>query len=156
MNKTQQQTETLAPIVKSVVVSLHVEGAFRLFTAGISQWWPLVSHSVGGEEAISCTIEGKVGGRVYETLKDQSKSEWGKVLVWEPPYRMVFTFYPGRTPSDSTEVEIVFQAQESSTRLTLTHRGWEHCGTSVQAERPGYVRGWEFVLGKYVQASSSG
>jgi uncharacterized protein YndB with AHSA1/START domain len=153
MNNTQQQTETLAPIVKSVLVSLPVDEAFRLFTAGISQWWPLASHSVGGDEAISCTIEGKVGGRVYETQMDKSQSEWGRVLAWEPPRRLAFTFYPGRTPADSTEVEVTFQAEPGGTRLTLIHRGWEHCGETIQAERPGYDRGWEYVLGKYEAAT---
>jgi uncharacterized protein YndB with AHSA1/START domain len=151
--------QVIAPVVKSVVVGLPVEAAFQLLTAKASRWWPLASHSVGGEDAVSCTLEGRVGGRFYEVMKDGSQSEWGRVLVWEPPHRLVLSFYPGRDPASAGEVEITFREEPGGTRLTLVHRGWERYadvyGEKVLAMRDGYDSGWEYVLGKYLAFSAS-
>jgi uncharacterized protein YndB with AHSA1/START domain len=151
MNQTAQTQEALTTIVKSTVVSLTIENAFRLFTTDISSWWPLSTHSVFGEDATACYLEGKVGGRIYELHNDQRQSDWGKVLIWEPPHRLVFTLHPGRTPDYATEVEVIFQEEAGVTRLTLTHRGWERCGGQMSPERNGYERGWEIILNKYIQ-----
>jgi uncharacterized protein YndB with AHSA1/START domain len=149
----------LEPIVKSLSVSLPVEAAFRLFTQDIDRWWPLKSHSVGGEDAATCIVEGWAGGRFYEVQKDGSQSEWGRLLAWEPPHRLVSTFYPGRTPEYATEVEVTFQPEGGGTRVTLTHRGWERCaeltGESAFTRRNGYASGWDVVLGEYVKGTVS-
>jgi len=145
----------IPPVVKSIRINLTVEAAFRLFTTEITRWWPLASHSVFGDEAVSCHLEGFVGGRFYEVHKDQRQSEWGRVTVWEPPRRVAFSFYPGRKLDDSTEVEVTFQPEAGGVRMTLTHRGWEHCSPQFQAERDGYDRGWDLVLGKYAQSAAA-
>ena len=145
-----QTTSLLAPIVKSLTVALPVEAAFRLFTAEASSWWPLASNSVPRDDAVDCVLEGRPGGRFYEVDRSGGQAEWGRVLAWEPPTRLVMSWYPGRTPADATEVEVTFQAEGSSTRLTLTHRGWEQSPPATRANYSGYVTGWDFVLGKYV------
>jgi len=146
--------QVIQPVVKSMLIRLPVDAAFRLFTAEVSRWWPLASHSVFGDEAVSCHLEGFVGGRFYEVHTDQRQSEWGRVKVWEPPERVVFSFYPGRQAADSTEVEVTFRAEASGTRLTLTHRGWDQVTPKFQKERDNYDHGWEFVLGKFTQAAA--
>jgi uncharacterized protein YndB with AHSA1/START domain len=151
MNPDQQ---VLAPVIQSVLVNLPLESAFHLFTRNATRWWPLRTHSVGGDEAVSCTLEGWVGGRFYEVGQDGSQSDWGKVLVWDPPHRLVCTFYPGRTPDVAGELEVAFHEVPGGTRVTLTHRGWERLGKQAQAEREGYARGWEVVLRKFVEAAS--
>lgn len=142
--------ETVAPVVTAITVPLSPEKAFRLFTENVRRWWPLATHSVYGDEAQSCTLEGWVGGRFYETHHDGRESEWGRVLVWEPPQRIVFSFYPGRTPDTPTDVEITFSPEGKRTRLNLTHSGWERLNPELQAYRDRYNTGWPFVLGKYV------
>jgi hypothetical protein len=154
MNRSGEPQVVISPIVKSVTVGLTVDAAFQLFTEQASRWWPLRTHSVGGEDAIGCYLEGRVGGRFYEVQKDGTQSDWGKVRVWEPPKRMVVSFHPGRTPKFATEVEVKFVSESSGTRVTLTHRGWERCSPEIQAERSGYESGWDFVLGCYVKQSS--
>ena len=62
--------EPLAPVRKSVVVPLTPERAFRLFTEGLSTWWPLASHSISDERAASCGLEPCVGGAIYELRDD--------------------------------------------------------------------------------------
>ena len=145
----------IEPIVKSLLVNLPVEAAFRLFTQETNRWWPLATHSVFGKEAAGCHLEGRVGGRFYEIHQDGRQSDWGQVLVWEPPARMALTFHPGRAPDQATELEITFQTESKGTRLTLIHRGWERCAPEVRARRDGYERGWDHVLQQYLSQAAA-
>jgi len=147
------QTE-IAPIVKSVVVGLPPEAAFELFTAKAATWWPLPTHSVFGDDAATCQVEGWVGGRFYETHRDGvQQSEWGRVLDWEPPRRFRFSFYPGREPISAQEVEVYFAPEAAGTRVTLTHRGWEALGERGEQMQVNYDAGWDYVLGYFTGAA---
>jgi uncharacterized protein YndB with AHSA1/START domain len=139
----------LAPVIKTINVRLPIEAAFRLFTERTSTWWPLATHSVGGESVVDCRLEGQVGGRFYEIQADGMQAEWGQVLAWEPPRRLVFTLHPGRTPEFASLVEVTFQSEGNGCCLTLTHTNWEACGENAAAERLGYERGWESILKRF-------
>jgi uncharacterized protein YndB with AHSA1/START domain len=147
--------EVTTPVVRSVSVPLPVETAFHLFTENIQRWWPLTTHSVFGDEAQGCTLEGWVGGRFYETHHDGREAEWGRVLAWEPPHRLGFSFYPGRTPDSATNVEIILEREGNGTRLTLTHSGWERLDPEIQIIRERYGPGWEQVLHRYIDYVSA-
>lgn len=140
----------LPPVEKSLQVSLPVEAAFKLFTQGLTTWWPLGTHSVGEAETVSCHIEEHVGGRVYEIQKDGSEALWGTILAWEPPDRFKMTWHPGRDESTAQEIEVRFKKEGEGTRLELTHRGWEILGDKAKETRAGYVSGWDKVLGDYL------
>jgi len=155
MNQMQSTQELLAPVVKTVKINLPVDAAFRLFTKDVNRWWPLATHSVFGNEAVSCTLEGRAGGRFYEVHRDGRQSEWGQVRVWEPPHRVIFTMHPGRSPDTAQEVEVNFQEEADGTRVTLTHRGWENLGEQAQVMRGRYDQGWETVLGQYADYATS-
>jgi uncharacterized protein YndB with AHSA1/START domain len=147
--------ELIAPVVSSVTVPLPVETAFHLFTGNIQQWWPLTTHSVFGDEAQACMLEGWVGGRFYEIHHDGREAEWGRVLAWEPPHRLVFSFYPGRPLDSATDVEIIFKREGNGTRLTLTHSGWERLDPEIQSIRERYGPGWEQLLNRYIDYASA-
>jgi hypothetical protein len=150
------QTVKIEPVRKQLKVSLPVEKAFALFTAGIGKWWPLATHSVGEEQAETCFLEGWVGGRIVEVLKDGTQSEWGKVLVWEPFQKVSFHWYPGREPDTAQQVTVTFSEISGGSLVELVHTGWETLGTDAQASRDGYDAGWDFVLAKYIiQAANS-
>jgi hypothetical protein len=142
------------PVLKRLKVGLQREAAFRLFTEGISTWWPLKTHSVGEDQAVSCVMEGKAGGRIYEVMKDGRESEWGKVLVWEPFTKLVFTWHPGRTPDTAQEVTVVFQNTPSGTLVELEHGGWELLGDKAPSHREGYDMGWDLVLASFIIKAS--
>jgi hypothetical protein len=149
-------SESVVPAVeKSVTVGLPVEGAFRLFTSKIHTWWPLATHSIGEENAESCVMEEKEGGRFYEILKDGSQKEWGTVLVWEPPRRFITSWHPGRESSTAQELEVIFTAEGQGTRLDLSHRNWELLGADAEETRNNYVRGWKYVLGLYIEEAGA-
>jgi uncharacterized protein YndB with AHSA1/START domain len=142
--------KAVAPVVKSLVVGLPVEAAFRLFTVDANRWWPLATHSVFGEAAAECHLQGWLDGRFYEVHRDGAQqAEWGRVLAWEPPRRLLFSFYPGHEPDPAQQVEVVFEPEADGTRVTLTHRGWERLGGQQAMLHARYDEGWAFLLNQY-------
>jgi DNA-binding transcriptional ArsR family regulator/uncharacterized protein YndB with AHSA1/START domain len=136
-----------APVRKSVTVPLDAMAAFRLFTERIAAWWPLASHSVGGEDAATCAFEPRVGGRVLETLRSGGEHVWGTIRVWQPPHRLVFSWHPGRGPDTAQEIEIRFHPSgDGGTRVELDHRGWERLGADAAKLRDNYDKGWDTVF----------
>ena len=127
----KQENEKHEPIRQSVHVDCPVEDAFRLFTEGFGEWWPLASYSQGEQEADSCEIEPWVGGRVFERTRSGEECDWGSVIAWDPPERMEFTWNPGRPEDDRQTVDVEFRVEADGTRVTVTHRGWQLDGVAV-------------------------
>jgi uncharacterized protein YndB with AHSA1/START domain len=155
MNMNSMKAIKIEPVRKELKVRLTKEAAFKLFTAEIGTWWPLPSHSVGGDDAQTCYFEGRAGGRIYEVMSDGREAEWGRVVTWEPYDRVVFTWYPGRTPVSAQEVTVTFSDFPGGTRVELVHVGWEIRGADAQTDRDGYDMGWDFVLSNYVIAAGA-
>ena len=84
------QTIQPAAIRKSLTVEAAPQKAFSVFTEGFDRWWPK-SHSILASKTpqVAVTVEPRVGGRWYERGEDGSECDWGKVLSWDPPKRMV-------------------------------------------------------------------
>jgi hypothetical protein len=124
---------THAPIRQSVHVECPIEDAFRLFTERFAEWWPLVSHSIAGEEAEDCEIEPWVGGRVFERTRSGEEHDWGWVIAWNPPLHLEFTWHPGESEDRSQTVEVEFAVEADGTRVTLIHTGWQFAGVQAAA-----------------------
>ncbi len=142
------ETERIEPLVKKVVVPGPTGVVFELFTSRIDDWWPRVTHSVGGEEAASVHMDSEVGGRVFEVTRDGVEHEWGRILAWEPAARVAFSWYPGLGAEQATHVEVSFRSTAEGTEVTLVHDGWEARGADSNRMRDGYDTGWDFVLGQ--------
>lgn len=137
------------PVVKRVLVAASPERAFRRFTAELAAWWPLASHSIGQEDALTVAMEPEVGGRIVETIRDREPCVWGTVTAWEPPSRVAFTWHPGKPADSAQEVVVSFAAEGERTRVTLVHSGFERLGADAKKTRGGYDLGWSWVLGVY-------
>jgi uncharacterized protein YndB with AHSA1/START domain len=135
----------LPPLVKSVVVAAPVERAFELFTAEIGQWWPLVTHSVGEESAVSVQIECRLGGRITETVQDGSTYVWGTITDWSPASSLTFTWHPGQPEDEATLVTVIFRPDGEQTEVRLEHSGWDDRSDGARA-RADYNTGWDIVL----------
>lgn len=142
------------PVRKSVKVATAVEHAFQVFTAGFDTWWPR-SHSIGASPLRRAVIEGKVGGRCYQESVDGSECDWGRILIWEPPARLVVAWLlnpqwqPDPDISKASEVEISFSAEpDGSTRVDLEHRHFERHGAGAEMMRRGVDSpdGWGGLL----------
>lgn len=137
---------TTEAIRKTVLVDFPPEAAFELFTARIGSWWPVRSHSYGGDEVTDVVLEPGVGGRVYEVTSG-GEQDWASVLVWEPPHRLVLDWQIG--DARGTEVEVRFLPEGPGARVELEHRGF---GASDPRGR--YERGWDVVLAPYVESAT--
>ena len=115
--------EKQEPIRQSVHVACPIEEAFRLFTEGFGEWWPLASYSIG-DEAESCAIEPWVGGRVFERNRSGEEREWGSVIASDPPGHLEFAWHPGASDDRSQTVEVEFLVEADGTRVTIIHNGW--------------------------------
>lgn len=145
-----------APVNRSVVVKADVERSFVAFTGRMGRWWPR-SHSIGSKPMEDVIVEPRAGGRWYERSTDGAECEWGKVLVWDPPGRLILAWQLDANwkydPALVMEVEIKFTALEGgSTRVDLEHRNLERYGDKAAAVRDavGSDRGWLGILRSFV------
>jgi uncharacterized protein YndB with AHSA1/START domain len=132
------------PVVKTVTVPAAPERAFALF-ADIARWWPLAQFHTG-PDPVDCTIEPRVGGRVFERAADGRETPWGTVLAYDPPHRLAFSWIVGLSAEHEQLVEIRFTAEDRGTRVELTHSGWEKLGDAAASLRERYDRGWATVF----------
>lgn len=146
---------TLAPVVKELSVALDRERAFALFTSRVAEWWPLASHSVAGADAVACTFEERVGGRLYESARDGTQHTWGTIIEWQPPARLAMTWHPGRDGDTAQLLEVDFVSDERGTVIRLVHTGWERMPDGGAAERAAYETGWDYVLGFFTAAGGA-
>jgi len=133
---------------KTVTVDCSVEEAFRIFTADATSWWPVGSHSLGGDSVQEVVFEEREGGEVYELTEIGERGHWATVLAWDPPNRLVLAWEVSSRVA-GTEVEVRFFTEDGRTRVELEHRGWEHVADEAPAKRDDYDSGWDFVLGEY-------
>jgi uncharacterized protein YndB with AHSA1/START domain len=143
-------TATIEPVQVAIEVRRGIEEAFRVFTAEIAAWWPVAGHSVEPDRVEAVVLEGRLGGRLYERWHDGGEADWGRVVAWEPPERLVLSWKPNPERTAATEVEVRFVAVEPDhTRVELEHRGWERLGDLGPEARASYDGGWPGVLDSY-------
>ena len=148
-----------APVRKSIVVKADAAHAFEVFTAGIGNWWPR-SHSVGASPQTSVVMEPRSGGRWYEIGQDGSQCNWGKVLAWEPPSRLLLAWQISGDwkydPDLVTEVEVKFTSLGGGeTRVELEHRNIERFGDKAETMRSAIDSegGWSAIVKLYAEAA---
>jgi len=137
---------SLPPIRRSVSVSWDQSAAFRRFTQEFSSWWPWRSHSIGGNCVRRVVFECRVGGLIFEEHADGRRFQWGRVLEFEAPRRVKFTWHPSRDETTAQEVELNFFPENSGTRVELVSDKWENWGKNGKRARKGYDLGWGYVL----------
>lgn len=151
-----------APVRKTVIVKASVDKAFAVFTKDMARWWPK-SHSINpASPQIDVVIEPKVQGRWYERGADGSECQWGLVLAWEPPKRVLLAWQIGADwkydATLVTEVEIRFTAQGAdATRIDLEHRNLDRFGDKAAEQRASFDSegGWSGLLSAYAQIADS-
>lgn len=145
----------------TVVVPLTIDRAFALF-ADLDRWWPIeyTRAKVVDQEIV---IEPHAGGFCYERGANGFRFDWGRVLVFEPPRRLLLawqTTTPYRQPADpetSSTVEIRLVPDGAQrTRVTLEHRDLDRLGPDGAEYRAlmGSDHGWPLILGRYAAAAA--
>lgn len=136
-------------VTKSIIVERDIESAFRVWTERINEWWP-ANHSISGDPKTQVFIETKVGGRFFERTPHGLEYEWGRVVIWEPPYYLAYTWYLGSSQELPTRVEVRFVTLgENKTRIEIEHRGPELIGELWWSNKARYSAAWDKVLPEY-------
>jgi uncharacterized protein YndB with AHSA1/START domain len=142
------------PLEIVFTVACSPEHAFDVWAERTSLWWPH-GHSVSGDPNLTVTIEPRPGGRIFERTPAGAEHDWGEVLVWEPPRRLVYLWHLRFDRADATEVEISFAAAPEGTAVTIVHRGWERLGATGPDRRARNERGWAGLIPHYAEACAA-
>jgi len=146
-----------AVVRRQIVVEAPPEKAFEVFTSRFGDFKP-PEHNLLAAPIAETVFEPRVGGNIYDRGTDGSECRWARVLVYEPPTRVVFSWDIGPTwqvetePESTSEVEVTFIAEgPQRTRVELEHRnldrhgpGWEAVAGGVGADD-----GWPLYLDRY-------
>jgi uncharacterized protein YndB with AHSA1/START domain len=148
---------------KTVMVNVPQAHAFAAFTERHGEWWPLQHYHIGAQPPQTAILEPRPGGRWFERAHDGSECDWGRVLVWEPPSRIVLSWEIGsdwkHDPNLKTEVEVRFVAEgKDRTRVELEHRGLDAYGARRDEMRAIFDsdRGWKGLLDSFAAHASEG
>jgi uncharacterized protein YndB with AHSA1/START domain len=151
------RTIKIAPIRKSLVVKTDAKNAFANFTSKIGRWWP-TAFSIGSSPLKDVIMEERSNGRWFERGEDGSECDWGKVLAWEPPSRVVLSWQISAEwkyePGLITEMEVTFTPLSAKeTRVDFEHRKLEALGEAAEAVRAQLESGWPGLLEAYGAAA---
>ena len=130
------------PVRVSVTVAAPVEKAWTVYTEQYGSWYPK-DHFLGAGPAETVVIEPRAGGRWYEQQADGSRPEWGSVLAWEPPHRLLLAWavggdwQPDPDPAHHSEIEVLFTEVDGGTRVDLEHRHLDRHGDGAGPLRAG-------------------
>jgi uncharacterized protein YndB with AHSA1/START domain len=139
---------------QSIVVDAPIERAFAVFTEDIGSWWPADHHILEAQLA-EMVFEPQVGGHVYDRGVDGSECRWARVLVYEPPTRVMISWDINlqwqleTDPKRTSEVDVRFAAESPDrTRVDLEHRSLDRHGDGWPTLRDavGSSDGWAVGL----------
>ncbi len=148
---------TSAMVRRDIVVPASAEKAFAVFTERFGEIKP-PEHNLLGAPIEQTILEPRVGGHIYDRGTDGTECRWARILVFEPPRRLVFSWDIGPTwqletdPANASEVEVRFIAETPErTRVELEHRNLDRHGPGWPslAEGVGGDHGWPLYLARY-------
>ena len=87
-------------------------------------------------------LEGREEGSIYTEQEDGTNSPWAKVLLWDPPHRLVFAwqvspeFQYEPELAKNSEVEVSFTGvADGITEVNLEHREFNRHGEGYEGVR---------------------
>ena len=146
-----------ATVRKQVVVDAPIKRAFSVFTDRFGDFKP-PGHNLLGAPIAETVFEGRVGGSIVDRAVDGSECRWARILAYEPPARVVFSWdispqwQVETDPELTSEVEVRFVAEgPDRTRVELEHRhldrhgpGWQSVSDGVDGDQ-----GWPLYLARF-------
>ena len=153
-----------AVVRRQIIVEAPIERAFTVFTERFGDFKP-PEHNLLGVAIAETVFEPKVGGHIYDRGVDGSECRWARVLAFEPPDRVVFSWdispqWQIETEPDNTsevEVQLIVETPQR-TRVELEHRHIDRHGPGWQAvsDGVGHDQGWPLYLNRYAALFSEG
>ncbi|MCM0673909.1 SRPBCC family protein [Micromonospora phytophila] len=151
----QQELERFS--LRSVLsVPAPTEQAFAVFSGALTDWWVKEYTWSGPEHLAELGMEPRAGGMLYEIGPYGFRSDWGRVLTWDPPRRLVFTWQIGADrvpvpdPARASEVEALFHPDgPARARVEVEHRHFDRHGEAAEGYRQALTAGWHELLSRY-------
>jgi uncharacterized protein YndB with AHSA1/START domain len=140
-------TQAATVVRRQIVVRAPIERAFTVFTERFGDFKPR-EHNMLGVPIAETVFEPRVGGNIYDRGADGSECRWARILAFDPPHRVVFSWDIGPT----WQVEVTFIAEDAErTRVELEHRHLDRHGTGWESVRDGvgHDEGWPLYLDRY-------
>ena len=153
-----------AVVRRHIVVEAPYEKAFAVFTERLGDFKP-PEHNLLEAPIAETVFEPRVGGQIYDRATDGTVCHWARVLVYEPPHRVVFSWDIGPTwqleinPENASEVEVRFIEETADrTRVELEHRNIDRHGPGWEAvaDGVGHDQGWPLYLARYAALFGEG
>ena len=151
-------TQTDAAVVRrKMIVNAPIDKAFTVFTDRFGEFKP-PEHNLLRVPIAETVFEPKVGGNIVDRGADGSECRWARILAYDPPNRVVFSWDIGPTwqvesdPDLTSEVEVTFTAETPDrTRIELEHRHLDRHGPGWESVRDGIAhdQGWPLYLTRY-------
>lgn len=147
----------------SIVVDAPIERAFRVFTEDLDRIKPR-EHNMLGTDIAQTVFETHAGGRIFDRGIDGSECHWARVLAYEPPNRVLFSWDISpywqieSDPKKTSEVEVRFVAEAPDrTRVELEHRNLDRHGDGWEGLREGVGGddGWPLYLQRFADLNAS-
>ena len=157
-------TDTTAAVRRSIVVPATVEKAFAVFTERLGDFKP-PEHNLLASPIAETVLQPWVGGHIVDRGTDGSECRWARILVFDPPERLVFSWDISpewrieSDPDRTSEVEVRFVAESpESTRVELEHRHLDRHGDTWRAVADGVDsdEGWPLYLARYADLVKAG
>jgi uncharacterized protein YndB with AHSA1/START domain len=150
-------TDAPQTVNRHVVVDATPDDAFHAFTSRFGDFKPK-EHNLLGVDIVDTVFEPHVGGNIYDRGVDGSECRWARILAYEPPHRVVFSWDIGPTWQLETDLELTSEVEvrfipeaDDRTRVELEHRhldrhgpGWEGVAFGVDD-----AEGWPLYLDRY-------
>ena len=149
--------QTTDAVVIRIVVDAPIERAFTVFTERFGDFKPR-EHNLLDVPIAQTVLDARVGGHIYDRGTDGSECRWARILAFDPPERVVFSWdispqwQVETDPDVASEVEVRFIAETPHrTRVELEHRHLERHGAGWQQLRDGVADadGWPLYLARY-------
>ena len=153
-----------ATVRTRIVVEAPIDRAFAVFTERFGDFKP-VEHNMLGSPIAVTVFEPRVGGSIVDRGEDGSECRWARILAYEPPDRVVFSWDISpqwsieTDPEMTSEVEVTFVAETPQrTRLELEHRHIDRHGPGWQSILDGVAGedGWPLYLARYAALFTEG
>ena len=144
------------PIRRSVTVGLPVDQAFAAF-ADLARWWPR-EYTWAGDTLEDIGIGPREGGFCFERGPHGFTCHWGRVLVWDPPARLVLAWQiapdraPPPHPPQARQGEVPLPAPRAPrTPVDHQHPAVPHHGDAADTYRQALAspQGWPLILARY-------
>jgi len=154
----QDQNDTVR---RTLTVQVPVERAFAIFADELAAWWP-AEYTWAKDTLETIGIESGKDGRCFEVGPHGFRCDWGRVLEWNSPHRLVFSWQisptraPEPNPGKASEVEVRFESNgPHSTSVEFEHRKFSKHGDGAAEYREAMnsPQGWDYILSRYEGAA---